>query len=224
MRVLVIANEGDGDPGWVGEHLREVYGAELHRAWREDPAAWPALEGIDLVVSLGSDWSVYWAHVQSSVLAEMALVRAAHEQARPVLGICFGAQLAAQALGGHVEAAPEPEIGWYAIDAVEGAPFDEGPWFQWHADRFQPPAPSQILARSERAIQAFSLGRTLAVQFHPEVTLAMVQRWSSGDGQAELGRWGVERDALVAQTELLAAQRRGPAGRLVDAAVDGVPT
>ena len=217
MRVLVIANRGDGDAGWVGEHLRDGHGAHLVRGWREEPEAWPELEGVDLVVALGSDWSVYWDHVQTSVEAEAALVRQAHGQGRPVLGICFGAQLLARALGGRVERAPEAEVGWYDLTVGPGAPFDGGPWFQWHVDRFEPPATARVLAHTDRAVQAFALERTLAVQFHPEVTQDMVERWSAGDGVLELERLGVDRDELVAATAQYAVQRRRHTGAIVDA-------
>lgn len=222
MRVIVIASDGDGDPGWVGEHLRETHGAELVRCWREHVSSWPDLANVDLVVSLGSDWSVYWDHVQESIEAETALLRAAHQAARPILGICFGAQATAVALGGHVQLAPEPEIGWSEIDLLAEAPFDEGPWFQWHGDRITVPPEATVLATSPRAVQAFGLGRTLAVQFHPEVTEAMVQRWASGGGAAELERLGVDRHALLTATAQLAPARRQAAGRIVDKVIAGL--
>jgi GMP synthase-like glutamine amidotransferase len=221
MRVIVIANDGDGDPGWVGEHLRQVHGAELVRCWREDVTSWPDLHGVDLVVSLGSDWSVYWDHVQDSVQAEAALIHAAHDAARPVLGICFGAQITALALGGSVQTAPQPEVGWFGIDLLGDAPFDSGPWFQWHGDRITPPPGASVLATSPAAVQAFASQRTLAVQFHPEVTQAMVQRWASGGGVAELERLGVDRDAVLTDTARLADTRRHAAGRIVDSVIAG---
>lgn len=217
MRVFVVGNRADGDPGWVGEHLETAYGASLIRGWREEPDGWPDLDGFDLVVALGSDWSAYWDHVSVSVGAEMALMRAAQRQNRPLLGICFGAQVAAQALGGRVERAPEPEVGWYAVEITDAAPFDRGPWFQWHADRFEPPVAAQVLGHSPRAVQAFALGRTLAVQFHPEVTTAMVERWASGDGLLELQRLGIDRDELLDATVGNADDRRLPACSIVDA-------
>lgn len=222
MRVIVIANDGDGDPGWVGEHLRQVHGAQLVRCWREDAASWPDLHGVDLVVSLGSDWSVYWDHVHQAVQAETAFIRAAHDAARPVLGICFGAQVAAVALGGSVHSAPQPEVGWFGIDLLADAPFDSGPWFQWHGDCITPPPAAAVLATSPVAIQAFALNRTLAVQFHPEVTEAMVQRWASGAGSGELTRLGVDCDAVLTDTARLAGTRRQAAGRLVDSVIAGV--
>ncbi len=221
MQVIVFANEGDGDPGWVGEHLEQHHRARLVRCWREHPGTWPDPVGADLVVSLGSDWSVYWDHVQSSVGAEAAYLEAVHRARLPLLGICFGAQITAHALGGAVEPAPVPEVGWYEVELLAPAPLDDGPWFQWHADRVQVPEGARVLARTPQAVQAFSMDRTLAVQFHPEVTESMVNRWASGSGSAELKRLGVDRQAMLRDTAELANGRRKAAARLVDAVLEG---
>jgi hypothetical protein len=76
-----------------------------------------------------------------------------------------------------------------------------------------------MLARTELCVQAFSLGRHLAVQFHPEVDGAQVGRWLANGGRAEAERAGQDPDALLARTvaeEPAAAQR---ADRLVAAAL-----
>src|SRR5205814_1485987 len=79
-------------------------------------AGLPSPEGYDLDLTLGSDWSVYGPQVAAHVNREVELRRSAVGQDIPVLGICFGGQLLARALGGTVERSPEPEIGWYPID------------------------------------------------------------------------------------------------------------
>lgn len=214
MRALLIANRSDGDPGYVGEHLRH-HGVTFVRAEREAPGDWPDLDGVDLVLSLGSDWSVYWEDVASSVAAEAAALRTAHERGVPVLGICFGGQMIAHALGGSVAAAPEPEVGWFAVESAVPAVAGDGPWFQWHADRFVPPPGALALASSPRAEQAFRIGRTLALQFHPEVDDGIIRRWASG-GAAELARHGVDGDELLARTRSEVDRTRSSAGRLVD--------
>lgn len=219
--VLVIGNQGDGDPGVVGHHLVDVHGARLLRGWREHPENWPDPAGLDAVVLLGSDWSVYWDHVREAVAAESAFVRQVHARGCPLLGICFGAQLTAHALGGAVKRAPEPEIGWFEIEfeapiGHDDAPFETGPWFQWHIDRFEVPSSARSLARSPRANQAFEWGRTLGVQFHPEVTAEMVERWSSGTGEEELSRHGVVAAELRERSRELAPTRVEATRALVD--------
>ena len=202
MKVLSIGNEGDLDLGLVGQSLARL-GAAITTVEREHPSTWPELAGFDLVVSLGSEWSVYWPQVSYSVDPECALLAAAHERCTPVFGICFGSQLLARALGGRVERAPIAEIGWFHVTPTAGAEtmIEPGPWFQWHYDRWSPPPAADVLAISPASNQVFKLDRSIAVQYHPEVTIDVVARWGSGNGLPELQRLGIDFDELMAHTE-----------------------
>jgi GMP synthase-like glutamine amidotransferase len=133
-----------------------------------------------------------------------------------VLAICFGAQVVAGALGGVVERAPRPEIGWHTVDSVAPDVIHPGPWMQWHGDRFTLPAGATLLATSAIGPQAFRLGRTLAVQFHPEVTTSIVERWSAGAGADELTRHGLDRESLLRETPIRVEHARPATERLVD--------
>jgi len=214
VRALVVGNSYDRDPGFVGERLTEL-GYTLVACHREHPDEWPDLDGVDLVVPLGSDWSVYWEHVQSSVVAESQLLRAAHDRSIPVLGICCGAQMLAHTLGGSVARSPEPEIGWYAVESSIPELSGDGPWFQWHADRFTAPPEALQVAASPLAEQAFRIGRTLALQFHPEVTEAIVTRWCRG-GADELHRHGRNAELILEQTRSHVSRTARTAAQLVD--------
>ena len=116
MRALLLANSDDCDAGFSGERFRH-HGYSFLECHRDRPTAWPTLDGVDLVMLLGSEWSVYWPHLRDNVAAELALIREAHARRVPIYGICYGAQTIAAALGGSVDRASEPEIGWY--DDVE---------------------------------------------------------------------------------------------------------
>ena len=211
MQVLVTGNEGDNDLGLVGSALAGL-GARPKFVVREAVGAWPTLDGFDLVVSLGSECSAYSPAVQTAVEAECALLRTAHERGMAVFAICFGSQLLAQALGGVVERSPLPELGWYGVTPTDAADagIAPGPWFQWHYDRWLAPPEAEVLARSPISNQAFRLGRSVGVQFHPEVTTAVVEQWVGGNGAAELARLGLDREALLARciTEAPAAAER----------------
>ncbi|MBU3716940.1 MAG: aminotransferase [Actinobacteria bacterium] len=213
VRAFVIANADDADPGFVGHHLR-TKGYAFTECHRERPAEWPDLAGADLVLLLGSEWSVYWPRVAESVKAECALVKSAHEQGIPVLGICFGAQIVAHALGGSVERAARPEVGWHRIesDVAEVAP---GPWLQWHFDVCRVPPTFTELARSDSGPQVFTARRTLATQFHPEATESMLARWTGGSPD-ELARLGLSPDGIMADTRRFVTQSRPAAERVVD--------
>lgn len=217
MRALLIANAGDNDGGVVGERVREHGGTFEHWA-REDAANWPTLPSdVDLVVSLGSDWSVYWDHVAGFVAAEADLLRTAHGAGVPILGICFGGQMLAHALGGTVERAKQPEIGWFSLKTgPEWAFIEQNVWFQWHYDRFVAPAESHVLADGEQGCQAFSVGRSLGLQFHPEVTPEIVARWSSGQGSVELDALGMSAVDLARDTAAHSHMSREGGRWLVD--------
>jgi GMP synthase-like glutamine amidotransferase len=199
VRALLIANSDDCDAGFSGERFRH-HGYSFIECHRDRPGDWPSLDAIDLVMLMGSEWSVYWPHLVDTVAAELELIRTAHARNIPVYGICFGAQSIAAALGGSVERAREPEIGWYD-DIVSDIPevIPPGPWMHWHSDAVTLPPGAVELARSPRASQAYRLGRTFATQFHPEVNETMVTRWAL-DGAETLRDRGTSTDELRAQT------------------------
>ena len=206
---LVIGNEGDADAGLVGAHLIGD-GFALVPIMREGFESWPAtldlLGGVEMVLSLGSDWSVYADHVAEPVAAEAAVLRAAHDAGTPILGICFGAQMLAHALGGAVEQAPVTEIGWYTIETDLPAEVGDGPWPQWHSDRCVLPNGAIEFARSAAGPQGFRIGASVGVQFHPEVTGDIMGRWAAGPGEAELAVVGLTRDELLGLCEANAAR------------------
>ena len=72
-----------------------------------------------------------------------------------------------------------------------------GPWFTWHGDRCIVPEGVKVLARNEVATQAFELGSSAAVQFHPEVTHDIVQGWIAESDPAWFVRMGFDPDALL---------------------------
>lgn len=177
MRVIAIANRQDADLGFVGERLLG-HEARLANVLREDLAGLREPEaGADLIVLLGSDWSVYDTRHERAVAAEQALVRRAWDRGLPVLAICYGAQLVASALGLAVTRAAAPEIGWRTVQTDDEAVCPPGPWFQFHFDGWTDGNGLASSARTSSGPQAFRVGRTLGVQFHPEVTAQVARRW-----------------------------------------------
>jgi GMP synthase-like glutamine amidotransferase len=220
VRVLLIANLGDDDPGYVGEALVARAG-QLTVAHRDGAAELPAPNTFDVVVSLGSEWSVYWPHVAAHVAREEVLLRAAVQARTPVLGICFGAQILAHALGGTVERAPDAEVGWYRVDSDVPDLLPPGPYVQWHWDRFRVPPGGHELARSAAGPQAFATGSALGVQFHPEATPAVLRRWSAGiDGLID--GTDTEPGPIIAEAEQLDHEARERADRIVATFLSGV--
>ena len=215
MRALLIANAADADPGFVGERFRH-HGFAFTECFREQPDEWPSLDGHDLVLMLGSEWSVYWPQVAESVASEAALIRDAQLRGVPQFGICFGTQTMAHALGGTVERARTPEIGWYEIVSDVPEAIAAGPWMQWHYDVITVPPGAEELARSEIGPQAWRMGRSFCTQFHPEATESMLSRWSRGAGAAELVSFGSSVEALMDDTRRNVIVSREHAEHLVD--------
>jgi GMP synthase-like glutamine amidotransferase len=122
---------------------------------------------------------------------ELQLISQAVERRQPVLGVCLGAQLIAKALGARVYRNAVKEIGWFEIQLTEAAASDAlfaglGPAetvFHWHGETFDLPPGAEWLARSEACRnQAFRAGvGVYGLQFHLEVTPAMIEDWCAQD-------------------------------------------
>jgi GMP synthase-like glutamine amidotransferase len=195
-----------------------------------DPAApvshepFPDIGPYDLVATMGAPWSVYdTATIGSWIARELHLLRRAHESSMPILGVCFGAQALAAALGGTVTRAVRPEIGWHHIES-DTSWISSGPWFQWHGDTFTLPDGAVELARSALAPQAFRCRRSLGVQFHPEVDRDTVRDWL-GDrhrDEDEFMTAGADPIAIAASAPAMVELSLPAADRLVDGFLDFV--
>ena len=198
MKVCVVANSNEADTGLLDQCLADF--SQVIILEREDSAGWGRVEGADLFVHLGSSWSVYWEGVAAPVGAEVALMHHVVKRGVPLLGICFGAQVLSYAFGGVVERAKRIEIGWHDVVAPVKSSVLAGRWMQWHYDSFTAPEGFDVLAVNEAGVQAIHRGRCLGVQFHPEATEAMVSKWVSGDGVAELAVLSISPSELLEQT------------------------
>jgi GMP synthase-like glutamine amidotransferase len=219
MRVVVVKHHEIDDAGFIGAAFK-ARGADLRVHLFPDDGPFPDLTGIDHIVVLGAAWSVYdETKVGDWIGAELAWLRAADEAGVPVLGICFGAQALAAALGGSVAAAPRMELGWRTVETFEPGLIEAGPWLEFHGDQCILPPDARLLARTEVCAQAFTIGRNLAVQFHPEVNGAQVRRWLADGGTAEAERQGQDPAELIAQTERYEPAAAARADRLVAVAL-----
>jgi GMP synthase-like glutamine amidotransferase len=220
MRVVVIKHHEIDDAGFIGAAF-EARGATLSVHLMPDDGPLPPLDGADHVVVLGASWSVYdHETIGHWIVDELDWLRAADAAGIPVLGICFGAQALAAALGGQVTQAPRKEIGWTTIETFEPDVIEPGPWLEFHSDQCILPPGARLLASTDVCAQAFTVGRHLAVQYHPEVDGAQLRRWLVDGGcEAEVRQEGVDPAAFLASTvaeEPAAALR---ADRMVAAAL-----
>jgi GMP synthase-like glutamine amidotransferase len=220
-RPALIRRHGPwGPPALLGEWL-DARGIPfvVDETWRPGPARDPA--EFAFIASLGSNRSPRDAH-EPAVAAEIELIARAVELDVPVLGLCYGGQVLAHVLGGTVEPAPVPELGWHAIETDHPALIPAGPWLEWHYERFTTPPGATELARTEHATQAFRHGRHLGTQFHPESTVEVVAGWARSDAE-RLAALGIEDPAaLLAAPNGRVEAARAAAFQLFDAFLDPV--
>lgn len=226
MRALVIVHDPGSDPVLVGDRLRH-HGFELREVMVTtevgNPAgsAGPDVLGdptdYDLILPMGSNYSVYDTEsIGSWIGDELAFLRSADDADVPVLGICFGSQALAAALGGRVVRAEQHQVGWTPLEVDESWGLPAGPWMQWHFDRFDPPADATVIAEDHVGVQAFTIRRHLGVQFHPEVTHDHLAGWLGMGGAEELERIGLDPDQLLADSRAIADDVEVRTNRLVD--------
>ncbi|NRQ50381.1 type 1 glutamine amidotransferase [Aeromicrobium stalagmiti] len=220
MRIHVVADAADKDGGYVVDRLVER-GGEIVELDRDELTPYADLGGTDLVLLLGSDKSAHDEKWTESVTAEIRLVRAALAAGTPVMGICYGAQVMARALGGTSWRADQAELGWARVDTTDHVLCPEGPWGQMHKDVFAPGPTSRVIGTSWRGPQCFvddAFGaRAIAWQFHPEVTPQTYERWVD---EAYFGDTGQDPKDLVRQAYAHAPNARNLADKLTDAALD----
>jgi GMP synthase-like glutamine amidotransferase len=225
VKALCVLHDHLSSSGHVGARLKDL-GWEVEEILVvpaecfEHPdvaCAFPDPSGFDLLVVLGAPWSAYDDELIGRWLdEELAWLRTAVKTDIPVLGICFGAQALARALGGEVRPAERTEIGWVQIVTSDQHQVPAGPWFQWHGDQFFAPANATELATSPAGCQAFRIGRSLAVQFHPELTPAGLDLWLDNGAAQKARSHGLDLEALREATLTQAPQARARAHRLVD--------
>ena len=225
MRVLVIQHDHTSPIGPIGERFAEHgYDVEEHLVVGAErftspgvTTDFPDVTEYDAVVPMGAPWSTYDTEaVGSWVLPELDLLRDADTAGVPVLGICFGGQLLAQAHGGSVGLTERPEVGWYDVSSSAPELVPPGPWFEWHYDAWTLPPDAVEVARNDNASQAFVLRRNLAVQFHPELTSAMLAGWLANGGVAKAEAFGLDPADLMRRTRAVDERSRARAHALVD--------
>lgn len=216
MRVAVIRHHDVDFAGFVGAAF-EARGAEFDVRLFPDGGSLPALDGVDHAVVLGSFWSVNDG--KPWIAEELDWLRQADAAGVPVLGVCFGAQALCAAFGGRVERMDREEVGWEVVDTVDPGLIPAGPWLEFHGDRCLPPPSARVLARNQAGVQAFAIGRHLAVQFHPECDAEMLKSWLDGGGREEALTAGADPDQFVARTIREEPAARERAARIVDAAL-----
>jgi GMP synthase (glutamine-hydrolysing) len=212
MRALAIVHQRDAGPGVFADEIRER-GIELDQWMLSERGTGPPREIADYGAVLTFGGAMHadqedrhpWLRFEKDFLAAML------DDGMPLLAVCLGCQLLAEAAGGSARRASEPEIGWREVEITEEGKADPviGPLaprftaFQWHSYEAVPPDEAEILAQSPVCAQAYRIGeRAWGIQFHAEVAAADAGRWIDGyRSDEDAVRIGIDPDALRAETE-----------------------
>jgi GMP synthase-like glutamine amidotransferase len=212
MDVTVIQHSSSGHSGLIGDYAVDRLGATL-RILYSDALLDASVDDLrsDAVVVMGSARGVYETDIPW-IARQRDLMRGLVDSGVPVFGVCFGAQLLATALGGDVRPTGDFHLGWRENQA--GSTVWKGPWLRWHGDHVSLPADVEVMANADGLVQAFARGPAVGVQFHPEASSDMLDRWSQ---EAKLnGRLAEQASEVVAYAEQNADAIRAKSYRLFD--------
>ncbi len=211
MPIIVFQHNDVNRPGRLGMTLRDHgFDLEVLRVDRGDTPPGD-FNDVDGVISLGGPQNVDEKHAW--IQPELDFLREAHERNLPVVGVCLGAQLVAQALGGTVGPAEEPEIGFVDVTIGPRAHTETmlagiawtSPQFQRHSYEVKEvPGGARVLASSHRCkVQAFACGmRTFAFQYHFEADRSIIDDLTR-DAKTALHRAGLTTEEFGKQLETI---------------------
>jgi GMP synthase-like glutamine amidotransferase len=192
MRVLSVIHESDVPAGSFATTATELgHTVDEHSFSLGTPPS-PA-DTYDAVVILGGHDNVDERDAKPWMNRELEAVEGLLASRTPVLGICLGGQLIAEAAGGSVFPLGHEGVGWQEVELTAEAPKDalvaalpeRFRAYLWHEYQFSLPEKAVPLGRSDDCLQAFRLGDLVwALQFHPEVTAEIADNWIEGYGEA----------------------------------------
>jgi GMP synthase-like glutamine amidotransferase len=179
-----IACEGPGYLGTMLDRLQRPYEVVCIHDGHAVPEEFDDVAGL---VFMGGSMSVN--DPLTWIGDEINLIQRAHQAGVPMLGVCLGSQLLSKALGATVSKGSNgQEIGWHALQRTGSASrisalndlHEELLAFHWHGDTFSLPTGAELILSSAcYPHQAYLCGKSLAMQFHIEVTAEMVREWTS---------------------------------------------
>jgi GMP synthase-like glutamine amidotransferase len=213
--LLSIVHQPNAGPGVFADGVSDVV------EWVPSAGPPPTLGGLSAAMVFGGAMHVDQHSTHPWLRGEKQLIRELLDRGVPVLGVCLGAQLLAEAAGSQPRRALQPEIGWHRVEVTPAGARDPliGPLatafevFLWHSYEAPLPPGAVELARTPLCLQAFRLGdaRAWGIQFHAEVTLPGLEAWLDGWAEDEaaaatrLDPEAIRRESrrkIAAQTEL----------------------
>jgi GMP synthase (glutamine-hydrolysing) len=210
MRVLAISHQLDAGPGVFAEAAR-AYGASIDDWLLPTAPSSPPhpADSYDAVMVFGGAMHVDQVESHPWLAGEKELLSELLAKEVPILGMCLGAQLLAEAAGARSRRARRPEIGWHEVEVTSEGEADPllGPLgprfeaFQWHSYEFLLPGGATPLARSDVCLQAYRIrADAWGIQFHAEV--------ARGDAEAWIDDYRSDQDAVRIGLDATALRRR----------------
>jgi len=196
MNLCVLQHAAFEGPGEIGTWAKQRgYGINTHHLYRGD--ALPAPENIDLLVVMGGEMNIYQYRDWPWLKAESAFIRAVLERGTKAIGICLGAQLISDALGGKVVQNLDIELGWFPVawtpEARAAFPglASTATVLHWHGDTFGlPPGAMRLATSAGCPEQGFLIsGKCLGLQFHLEVDPSLTKLFVEGQAEWPTGRY-----------------------------------
>ena len=191
LPILIVLHQEHSTPGRIGYALQQLgYALDVRRPRFGDPLP-KTMDEHAAGIIFGGPMSAN--DEDDFVRREIAWIDVPLKAEKPFLGVCLGAQMCAKHLGGRVFRHPQgqAEIGYYPIRPTSAGLAAVNIWpeyvYQWHREGFELPAGTELLAEGDMfEVQAFRHGRAFALQFHPEVTHAIMCKWTVR-GEERLG-------------------------------------
>jgi GMP synthase-like glutamine amidotransferase len=193
MNVLIIKNASHEGPGTIEDYLIEqgTKYVVLEFSGCGAVTELPDLRPYTHLIIMGGPMAVYESDGLPFLHLETAMIRVFIKTGRPVLGVCLGAQIIANALWANIYKGAVPETGWDRVEITEegmsdpvfsALSVDNEPCadiFQWHGDTFDLPEKAVRMASSVHYHnQAFRYGNNVyGLQFHIEVTPEIIEEW-----------------------------------------------
>ena len=224
MKISVLQHAEHEGPGeievWAHKRFHHV---AVTRLYAGEPL--PGWDSFDLLVVMGGEMNVYQYRDWPWLKAERELIEVALAAGKPIVGICLGGQLIADALGSRVTQNPEIELGWHPISFTPEAralfpdlPESATP-LHWHNDTFELPEGATRLAVSAACgEQGFVIpGKCLGLQFHFEVDPKIALQFAHGQGRWPQGPYVQSAEEVTANAETFYADNRQILFGLLDA-------
>lgn len=224
--IAILQNDESVPPGLLGDSLAARHvPVRLIEVQRADGL--PDLGEVSGVVILGGHMGAYEEQDHPFLVEEKKLVRSAVRQELPVLGLCLGCQIIADALGGKAYRVEPQEAGLIELAVTPAGREDpisaavQGPMVSWHHDSWDLPPDGTLLAVSAQYPQILRVGAAIGMQFHPEVTPEIFKGWVRRDGHS-LREGGMDPIEFLTSVQESEQALRGRADRLFGAWIDEV--